>query len=165
MFIIAAPSLSNATARLGTDAEAALKEQYLHLAGKVPDNWTKMSEALQTVGGIKCLVVLWKMPPIQGTVLIQKHACMIHDGRAFFLSATGDANKWSQLDAEVISPLFDSFRVSPPNPAAPSHQSNKQNDKTGKSTTGDNSGGMGIGGGILIAVITYIFLRVAILRK
>ena len=111
MFIITAPTLLSAEKAFAENAESGLRKQYSKFTGTLPTNWVRTSDSIRDVNGVKALMVEWKMPPIQGVVLMQKHMCLIIGKKAFFVSATSDIGSWKENDSKWFIPTFQSFKV------------------------------------------------------
>jgi ankyrin repeat protein len=111
MFVIAAPTTPVAEKAFAANTETGLRKQYSEFTGTPPPNWVRTSDSTRDVNGVKALLVEWKMPPIQGVVLMQKHMCLIVGMRAFLVSATSDMGSWKENDSKWFTPTFESFQV------------------------------------------------------
>lgn len=111
MFVIAAPTTPVAEKAFAAVAETGLRKQYSEFTGTPPANWVRTSHSIRDINGVKALLVEWKMPPIQGVVLIQKHMCLIVGKMAFLVSATSDIGSWKENDSKWFTPTFESFQV------------------------------------------------------
>jgi len=111
MFVIAASTTPVAEKAFAANAETGLRKQYSEFIGIPPANWVRMSDSTRDVNGVKALLVEWKIPPIQGVVLMQKHMCLIAGKRAFLVSATSDIGSWKENDSKWFVPTFQSFKV------------------------------------------------------
>lgn len=111
MFVIAAPTTLVAEKAFAANAETGLRKQYSEFTGTPPASWVRTSDSTRDVNGVKALLVEWKMPPIQGVVLMQKHMCLIVGKRAFLVSATSDIGSWKENDSKWFTPIFESFQV------------------------------------------------------
>ncbi len=111
MFVIAAPTIPVVEKAFATDAETGLRNQYSEFIGTPPADWIRTCDSTRDVNGVKALLVEWKMPPIQGVVLMQKHMCLIVGAMAFLVSATSDTASWKENDSKWFTPIFESFQV------------------------------------------------------
>jgi hypothetical protein len=111
LFVMVAPVTSTNQKAFSKNAEKGLSAQYSDFVGTPPATWARVSSSIQTINGTKALQVEWKMPPMQGVALIQKHLCLIAGKTAFFVSATADILSWKENDAKWLTPAFKSFQV------------------------------------------------------
>jgi len=111
LFVIAAPTTPLAKKAFAANAERALRKQYSEFTGTPPANWVRTADFIRDVNGVKALWVEWKMPAIQGVVLMQKHMCLIAGKKAFLVSATSDIDSWKKDDAKWFTPAFESFQI------------------------------------------------------
>jgi ankyrin repeat protein len=111
MFVIAAPTTAAVQKGFAEDPETELRRQYSEFTGTPPANWVRMSDSTRDVNGVKALLVEWKLPAIQGVVLMQKHMCVIVGKSAFLVSATSDIGSWKEHDVRWFVPTFESFQV------------------------------------------------------
>lgn len=111
MFVIAASTTPVAEKAFAANAEIGLRKQYSEFTGTPPANWVQTSDSTRDVNGVRALLVEWKMPPIQGVVLMQKHMCLIVGKKAFLVSATSDMGSWTENDTKWFTPTFESFQV------------------------------------------------------
>lgn len=111
LFVMVAPVTSTNQKLFSKNAQKGLSVQYAEFVGTPPTNWVRMSSAMRTVNGVKALLVEWKMPPMQGVTLMQKHLCLIIGKTAFLVSATSDIQSWKENDMKSLTPTFESFQV------------------------------------------------------
>lgn len=93
------------------NVQKGLGVQYAEFVGAPPTNWVRTSSTMQTINEVKALLVEWKMPPMQGVTLMQKHLCLIVGETAFFVSATSDIRSWKENNARWLTPAFESFQI------------------------------------------------------
>jgi ankyrin repeat protein len=172
MFVIAGPTTPAVQKAFAADAETGLRQQYFEFIGTPPASWVHMSDSTMDVNGVKALLAEWKMPPIQGVVLIQKHMCLIVGKRSFLISATSDFGSWKEDEDKWFTPAFGSFQVhvgkttldkteSAESPPASTNQSGGSEDATG----GSDSGGISVIGILFIIFVSYLFFKYVIGRR
>lgn len=111
LFVIATHVAPAAEKAFTANAKKGLAVQYFELTGTPPGDWVRTSSVVRKINGVKAFLVEWKMPPMQGVTLMQKHLTLIVGKTAFFVSATSDIRSWKENDSKWLSPAFESFQV------------------------------------------------------